>query len=234
MQTRQMDEAGQQLEIAWINIHGAPSTISGYIEFFSFHFGDALRYFAIEFEPRPVRRHDKLDVVEQKNAVVRVLIQSFLKNTSNSSVCVDDSVERKDVVSRAVYLSKTFYGNKTLSSIEMTQCHTLLIVSLPQSKLSADLITAYNEQVARRALSLLDKSRSPQVLQTERLSSDDPVYYFKRSQVWLVGTRVRLQTTASLRCPSKASGTHWKALSSGIRGRLESSVLSSTCRVGWN
>ena len=84
------------------------------------------------------------------------------------------------MVSRAVYLSNILYGSKTLSSFEMACGYTPSVVGLPQAKLSAEIITEHNEQVARRALRLLDKSRSPQVLHPEELLRDDPVYYFKR------------------------------------------------------
>ena len=95
MQTREMYEAARQLEVAWINVHDAPSIISGDIEFFNSHFADALRYFSIQFEPRPARRHNKLGVVERKNEVVRVVLQRLLKDASKSLVCVVASVERK-------------------------------------------------------------------------------------------------------------------------------------------
>ena len=66
MQTREMDEAARQLEVAWIKVHGAPSIVSGDIEFFNSRFADALWYFSIQFEPLPARRHNKLGVVERK------------------------------------------------------------------------------------------------------------------------------------------------------------------------
>ena len=79
MQTHEMDEAAPQLEVACINVHGAPSIISGDIQFFNSGFADALGYFSIQFEARPERRQNKLGVVERKNAVVRVLLQRHLK-----------------------------------------------------------------------------------------------------------------------------------------------------------
>ena len=79
-----------------------------------------------------------------------------------------------------MYHSNILYGSKTLSSFEVARGYTPPLVGLPQAKLSADLITVHNEQVARRALRLLDKSRSLQVLHPEELLRDDPVYYFKR------------------------------------------------------
>ena len=145
IQTREMDEAARQLEVAWINVHGAPSIISGDIEFFNSRFAEALRYFSIQFEPRPARRHNKLGVVERMISVVRVLLQRLLKDASKSSVCVVASVERKEVVSRAVYLSNIFYSSKTLRSFEMAPGYTPSLVGLPQAKQSAEIITAHNE-----------------------------------------------------------------------------------------
>ena len=53
MPSREMSQVAQQLEVKWINVHGAPLTMSGGVEFFNTRFSDALSYFDIKFEPRP-------------------------------------------------------------------------------------------------------------------------------------------------------------------------------------
>lgn len=70
-----MDEAARQLEYTWINVHGAPKTVCGDLEFFNSTFFNALRYFGCAFQPRPARRNNKLGVVERKNSVLRITAQ---------------------------------------------------------------------------------------------------------------------------------------------------------------
>lgn len=43
VETREMDDATRQLQVACINVHGAPSIVCGDIEFFKSRFGDVLK-----------------------------------------------------------------------------------------------------------------------------------------------------------------------------------------------
>lgn len=107
METREIDEAAQQLEVARINVHGAFCIVSGDIEIFNSRFGDALKYFSVQFELRPARHNNELGIVERNNAVGRVFIGRLLKDAFNSSQFVTDAMQRKELFSRAVYLSKS-------------------------------------------------------------------------------------------------------------------------------
>jgi len=43
--------------------------------FFNKKFAESVNYFGSKFEARPARRHNKLGVLERKNAVVRLITQ---------------------------------------------------------------------------------------------------------------------------------------------------------------
>ena len=182
MSSREMSQVAHQLAVKWINVHGAPLTMSGEVEFFNTRFSDALRYFDIKFEPLPALLHNKPGVVERNNVVVRVLIQrgQRLKDSAHFSRTRSEASGRDEILSRAVYLSNILYGIKTLSSFEMTRGYTPALVGLPQIKLSAELITAHTEQVARRALRLLENTNQPHVLKPEHIVRGELVYFFKR------------------------------------------------------
>ena len=62
----------------------------------------------------------------------------------------------------------------------MARGYTPSLAGLPQIKLSEDIIEAYEEQAARRAVVLLEKSRNSHTKQPEKLSRYDMVYVFKR------------------------------------------------------
>lgn len=65
--------------------------VSGDIGFFSQKFFDALRYFGIKFEPRPARPQKNLGVVQQKNAILRTLVQRLLNDASHFSTTLSRS-----------------------------------------------------------------------------------------------------------------------------------------------
>ena len=181
MPSREMTLSARALEVNWINIHGSPAVVSADPEFFNSRFAEALRYFNIQFQPRPARRHNKLGVVERKKSVVRTIIQRLLKDADYFHPSRDRKPEQEDILSRAVYLSNILYGSQSMSSFELARGYTPALVSLPQAKVPSKLLLAYNEQIARRALSLFQKSRVPVTLTAEDLTKNDAVYFFKRS-----------------------------------------------------
>ena len=178
--SRRMEEAARQFEYRWVNVHGAPSVVAEDLEFLNPTFMNAIRYFGCEFQQRPARRHNKLGIVERKNSVIRIMAQRIHNDARYFSAARSSDFLLEDVISRATYLSNILYGSKSLSSFEMAREYTPAITGLPQIKLSEDIIEAYEEQGARRALSLLQRSKKPRPVNPEQHSHDDPVYFFKR------------------------------------------------------
>jgi len=224
--TREMDIAAKAFELKWINNHGAPEVVSGDVEFLNSKFSSSLRYFHIMFEARPARRHNKLGVVERKNAVVRLIVQRFSKDAEFFNGCV---VAKEELLSRATYLSNILYGSKMLSSFELVRGYTPQLAGLPQCQVSTDLMAAHEEQVARRALRLVDKGRQPHAVKPEDLARNDKVYYFKRGPkfgTWELGfVRAVEPHFVSLSSKQEHQGKPIRAAFEDIRRVPESSLL---------
>ena len=186
--SRDIGVAARTIEQIWINTHGPPAKISGDPEFVNNKFAKLMERFSITIEPRAARRHQKIGIVERKNAVVRTLIQRLLKDVefmqhARRAVNVDgDDQERLNnhIVSRATYLSNILYGSRTRSSFEMSRGYTPSIAGLPQSTVSDELKKADEEQRAKRALKSVENCRTPRALSKNELQRDTAVYYFRR------------------------------------------------------
>lgn len=179
MPSRDMSKAMKTFERIWVNMHGPPLSLSADVEFLN-KFSKELRYFGIEFNPTPARRHNKLGVVERKNAVLRVLIQRLLLDSSHASSTRGVTVDHVEILSRATYLSNILLGGKLLSSFELARGFTPQIAGLPKTKLSEEIIESHREQVARRALHILRKSHPPAVTGAKDFEKGERVYFFRR------------------------------------------------------
>lgn len=179
MPSREMTLSAKALEMSWINVHGSPSVVSVDAESFNQKFSSALRYFDIEFDPRPARRPCKLGVLERKNSIVRTLRERLLMDSEYLDRGRDKHSEREDILSRAVYLSNVLHGSLSMSSFELARGYTPALLGVPQTKTPSYLFDAHNEQIARRALSLFQRSRIPKKMSSEEVSKGDAFYFFK-------------------------------------------------------
>jgi len=126
-------------------------------------------------------------------------------------------------------LRNILYGSKKLSSFELVRGYTPQLVRLPQTQVSAELMVAHEEQVARRALRLVNKGRQPHVVKAEDLSRDEKVYYFKRGPkfgTWELGfVRAIEPHFVSLSSKEEHQGKHIRAAFEDIRRVPKSSLL---------
>ena len=186
--TRDIDIAARTIEKIWVNIHGAPAKLSGDPEFMNKKFARLMERFSVTVEPRPARRHQKIGVVERKNAVVRTLVQRILHDVdfvNKALLGIDPADQDKNelhshILSRATYLSNVLYGSRTLSSFEMVRGYTPSISGLPQSRITEIMTCAHQEQTARRALLSVYSARSPRTLKQDQLERGTAVYFFRR------------------------------------------------------
>lgn len=101
------------LEFNWINDHRAPCTTSGDVEFAYEKFEKALMYFIVTFIHRPAHQHYELRVEERTNAVLRFVIQHLVidyKHIYGKNGLFSADVHTAEVISRATYTTKVFYG----------------------------------------------------------------------------------------------------------------------------
>lgn len=185
--TREMSEAAKTFEMNWVNVHGPSELVSADIAFMKKPFLNALRNFGTSFEPRPARRHNKLGVVDRKNAVVRLLVQRLMKDARYLAEQRGTSTNANEVLARATYLSNILYRGKTLSSFQLARGYTQRI-SFPKEQVSEELLKAHEEQVARRALAVFQRSRSTKLDRERYWIREDEVYFLRRSEVKNRGT----------------------------------------------
>lgn len=70
----------------WFSVYGAPFSLSGDVEFSrSTQFQDFLKYFFVDLEPRPARRHNKNSSLEAKHGLIRKLVLRLLSDASSSA-----------------------------------------------------------------------------------------------------------------------------------------------------
>ena len=140
METREMEYVERELEIHWINHHCPPAVMSGDPEFRADVFIKFLKYYRIRYESRPARRHNKIGVVESKNAVIRTISQILLKDSEYFTINRSTHASWKEILSRARYLSNILYGGKRISGFEMVRGYTPSISGFPKCRVSMELI----------------------------------------------------------------------------------------------
>lgn len=128
---------------------------------------------SIALNERPVRRHNKSGVVERKNLTLKRIPEKlqFGENTPTDTV----------LLSRATFLSNVFSGSRSLSSFELVRGYTPAVLGLPSSAISSELLSAYKQQAATRALQRLLSSRAPSTIPPSMLKEGTPILYFYKS-----------------------------------------------------
>lgn len=81
-------------------------------------------FFGITLKPTLTRCDNKLGVVEQKNAVVRILIQRIVQDARYYRQARNATICRNEIIARVMYLNNILYGSKILSSFEMVRGYT--------------------------------------------------------------------------------------------------------------
>lgn len=184
-----MDTTVAAFETVWTNQHVPPIYVSADVEFLN-KFSKEIHYFSVKFKPVPARRHNKLGVVERKDAVVRILIDRLSNDSQHALASRRIQEPQHEILSRDTYLSNIHYGSKLLSSFELARGYTPLILGIPKSPISDECFIAYQEQTARRAIKLLEKTHNPQVPTLTDFQQGAKVYLFKRGRklgTWELG-----------------------------------------------
>lgn len=161
------------IEIIWIYRHGAPSSFSSDYEFQSSPMKKFLSNHQIKLEERPVRRHNKTGVVERKHLTLKRVLERLKTD--------EEGIEDPTLLARATFFCNVFSGSRLLSSFELVRGYTPAILGLPPTVVTTELLQAYKEQVATRALQRLLSARAPSTIPPSALKADTPILYFYRS-----------------------------------------------------
>lgn len=171
---RHMDVIIGAIEKEWINRHGAPRFMSGDDEFDGTKkkkLGAFLESRNIGMKARPVRRHNKLGIVERKHATIKRILERLQLDKSETS----DSI----LLSRAVFFSNCFCGSHLLSSFQLAKGYAPSLLGLPARIIDNELLQAHKEQQAVRALQRVARTRSAN--ENPHYNPGDHVYFFYRS-----------------------------------------------------
>lgn len=171
--SRSTDSIAAALEVIWILRHGALSSFASDEEFQTRPMQIFLSYHYISLCERPVRRHNKSGVVERKNGTVKRILERLQHDNSTASDAT--------LLARATLLSNVFSGSKLLSSFELAIGYAPAILSLPQSVVSSELLEAYRDQCATRALQRLLSSRVSSTVPPSALREGRKILNFYKS-----------------------------------------------------
>lgn len=162
------------LDTEWINRHGEPRALSADDEFNNRTIERYLKSRAIQFKPRPARRHNKIGLMERKKGVVKRILE---KLQFDQTECTD-----AELISRAIFLSNMFTGSKALSSFELARRYAPSILGTPRRMVTEELMDAYKKQTATRALQKLSKGRNYSTCADTIKPGDHVLFYYRSSK----------------------------------------------------
>lgn len=170
---RCMDTIISAIQTSWFNRHGNPSFMSADDEFDAtriLKLKAFLRSHDVTFKPRPVRRHNKIGIVERKNRTLK----SILERLQSDNTAQDDST----ILARATFLSNLFAGSSVLSSFELARGYTPSLIGQQQIYVTEELLEAHQQQAAVRALQRALRSRTPSSIPPRCIKPGDRVYFY--------------------------------------------------------
>ena len=149
------------IEVEWIYRHGAPSNVSADPELDNVPLKTFFKRHSITYKPRPAQRHNKVGIFERKNETFKRILAKL--------DCEQSSAPSTTIFARAVFLSNLFSGSKLLSSFELARGYLPSVLGLPQVMITTEILQAYKEQIATRALQRLLSSHTPHNVLREAL-----------------------------------------------------------------
>jgi hypothetical protein len=179
--SRDMDLTACMFEMNWIHIHGPPIECSGDPEFDNTTFKACLSKHSIDYKPRPARRHQKTGIVESGHGSIKLMSRRLSLDVAQNFISYSRKPTFAEIISHATYLRNLLYGSRTLSSFEQARGYQPSVLGLPQFFINKDLIQAHEEQVSRRILTRILRSREPSLLSRSILAPGTPVYFYVRA-----------------------------------------------------
>lgn len=85
-----------------------------------------------------------------------------------------------DILSKAVLLTNVLHGHDNFIAFELAHGFLPALIGLPQIHVNEGIQNANHEQLIRRALTKLLKSRVPQTVSSIILKKGQPIYFFEK------------------------------------------------------
>ena len=176
MNSREMNKTARMIAIKWFDVHGRPEKLSGDPEFNNESIKLLCAQHDVIYEPRPARRHNKIGSVESGIDTIRLFVQRLLRDEKHSRSTGGKAHTDYEILSRATFLKNTMYGGKELSSFEQARGYRPSICGLPQFPVSAEILRAHEEQVARRAIHAFIRSHNTSSISKDVIPPRTKVY----------------------------------------------------------
>ena len=169
VESRSLENASQVFETNWIHNHGEPQAVAADPEFARRPFTDVLKTHSIHMQHRPARRHQKIGVVERKNAIVSQILTKL--------AIADPDIDLHLLASRASFVSNVISGSRLHSSFAERHGYEPSFLGLPSSIVPESVKRAQEETSAHRAIERAMKSPSPRLLHPSdpRLAKDQHI-----------------------------------------------------------
>ena len=180
MNSREMNETARMITLKWFDVHGRPEKLSGDPEFNNEPINLLCAQHKVQFEARPARRHNKIGSVESGNDTIRLFVQRLLRDEKHSRSTGGKVHTDYEILSRATFLKNTMYGGKQLSSFEQARGYRPSICGLPQLPVSAEILQAHEEQVARRAIHAFLRSHNTSSISKDLIPPRTKIYYYRK------------------------------------------------------
>lgn len=180
------DTMANTIGTSWILTHGSPSNFSADSEFTHGRMRKFLYTDQIIPSERPVRRHNKTEIITRKHRTVKRILERLQNDTSDAS----DTV----LLARTKFLSHIFNRNSVLSAFELVHGYIPAILGANAKLVLNKLINAYKNRECVPVLQRLLNSRHPRNADTKKLSPSTPIYYnyksskYKDPTEWRAGT----------------------------------------------
>ena len=119
----------------WLCRHGASKRLSADDEYHRRVLTNYLETHRITFRARPIRRHNKIGIVERKNGTLKGILHRLAMIHSNAPM--------DTLVSRATFICNLFSGSQTLSSFELASGYRLSLLGIPPTYVTQDILDAH-------------------------------------------------------------------------------------------
>lgn len=161
----------RSLEREWIYHHGAPQFFSSDPEFCNQQLNSFLKSHNIELEVRPSRSSHKNGKVERNNGIFKTV---FIKVAAESKLTDIDIL-----VKRASFITNLLHGNSILSSFQLARGYSPSVLCIPAKVVPSNLLIAYKQTSASRAVNKLLRSHQhlPLTRQCLPAGTDVWIYY---------------------------------------------------------
>lgn len=133
-----------KFEEIWLCRHGAPSNFSADPEFCQTFFTKYLAGHGTRVKERPARSSHKNGRVERSNGVFKSIFEKMAKENTTADIHL--------TIARVSLPSNIIYGRSKLNSFQLVRGYLPGIAGLPPKILTQDVLNAYTQTSAYRAI----------------------------------------------------------------------------------